>query len=338
MNGTVPTITEEDRKRLEEMGIHSLDDSSPVDEHDAETIHQLRRATRKSALVSRKRVLTIVKDKETGARFCYEYFGVLPPATYPTMRRGWIPFNGEIIHRLTYDEVAPNEIGKHLVKFDDLLTPNPGLYQLQHWSTNEKERQIMPVSEPTGTKSSVLLFVHGTFSNTKRLLDQIAEFSEGDQFMRDAVTNHEVLLFDHRTVSVSPVLNALDLARAFGQYQRPVRVIAHSRGGLVTRWWLEAFDHLTHRDCKAVLVGCPLEGTSLAAPNCLRNGLDLIANMGTITGTALSLVPWGTVLTGLFKALTVVTSTAAKTPVIDAAIAMIPGLSSMSRLGNDNEE
>src|SRR5579883_184998 len=324
-----------DLANLRKMGILSLEDTSFREKDPA--IHQLRRAMRKSTLASKTRVLTIVEDPETGARFCYESFGVLPYSD-SAMRRGIPFFGGKIVHRLTYEEVGPNQITSHLVNFDDSLTPGPGLKRLKTWDTDEAQREIVNVSQPAYDKPAVLLIVHGTFSNTKNVLNEIAKTAEGNTFIQEALKDHEVLLFDHRTISVSPVLNALDLARAFANCSTPVRVVAHSRGGLVARWWLESFDQPNGHERKVVLVGCPLEGTSLAAPKNLRNGLDLLANIEKLAGDAASLIPWGTVVAGLFKALSIVTSIAAKTPAIDAAIAMIPGIYAMSRMGEDNAE
>ena len=60
------------------------------------------------------------------------------------------------------------------------------------------------------------------------------QIPEGTAFLRDAGKSYDqVLAFDHPTLSVSPVLNGLDLARRFAGTKAKVDVIAHGRGGLV---------------------------------------------------------------------------------------------------------
>src|ERR1035437_3223640 len=65
-----------------------------------------------------------------------------------------------------------------------------------------------------------------------------------------------------------------------------VDIICHSRGGLVTRWFMEAFDRPNRSHRRAVLVGSPLHGTSLAAPGRIRNSINLFTNIGKELGCA----------------------------------------------------
>lgn len=150
----------------------------------------------------------------------------------------------------------------------------------------------------------------------------------------DTKVYDEVLAFDHYTLSLNPVLNALDLSRRFADCKAPVDVVCHSRGGLVTRWWLEVFNPNPNPKSKAVFVGSPLNGTSLADPTKLRNALDFLTNIGntfSLAGQAASTVmPFFTVAVGLMKIFTSITSVGAKLPLIDAMIAMIPGLAAQS--------
>jgi esterase/lipase superfamily enzyme len=133
----------------------------------------------------------------------------------------------------------------------------------------------------------------------------------------------------------------MDLARMFQESRADIDVICHSRGGLVTRWWLEAFDGGGRGATRAILAGSPLYGTSLAAPDKLKSGLDFLTNVAhaieITAGMATGGFPFLAVVTGMLRIIGSLTSLAAKTPAIDAALAMIPGLSAQSQTSNNNE-
>lgn len=268
-------------------------------------------------------------------------YGFAGPGRRRTLRPGPLMV-GRVIAPVNFERLGESEIGEFLEKFDKKLTPNcdlrspeNGLRQLKGgaWSSTP----VLPV--PHGR---ILLFVHGTFSNVNAISQELKRTSEGQAFLTTAEQQYDqVLGFDHATLSVSPVLNGMDLARLFRSSTANVDVVSHSRGGLVTRWWLEQFDTRQNARTRAVLAGSPLDGTSLAAPDRLRAALDLFTNVAHVlesTGElASSAVPFLTVVTGLLRVLTSITSLAAKTPLVDAAVAMIPGLSAQSQIQNNNE-
>lgn len=99
-----------------------------------------------------------------------------------------------------------------------------------------------------------------------------------------------------------------------------VTVVAHSRGGLVTRWWLDVLGGAAEGTRTAVLVGSPLAGTSLASPARVKDALDLLTNIGKA-----------------LRIFTSVTSALTSMPIADAAIALVPGLNAMSRTDNNRE-
>src|SRR5262249_7533215 len=146
---------------------------------------------------------------------------------------------------------------------------------------------------------------------------------------------------NHPTIAVSPILNAMDFAGYFGGVTAPIDVVAHSRGGLVTRWWLDALDGTSSARKRAVLVGSPLQGTRLAAPDRLPGALSLLTNYGNALKAAGYLasvyVPFLSVPLALLRLLTSVTSFASRTPLIDAAVALVPGLSAQSKVLNNQE-
>jgi hypothetical protein len=190
-----------------------------------------------------------------------------------------------------------------------------------------------------------LLLVHGTFSNAVNMIGEFEATTDGQAFL-DAALNgpnkyNQVLVFEHATLAVSPVLNALELGRAFSGASGQVDVIAHSRGGLIVRWWLEAFGGALTAKTRVVFAGSPLYGTSLAAPDKLQHALSLISNIGTFAEKTLELAgganPFLWVAGKLVEVVMTVTGTLAKTPLLDGLVALIPGLFGQSRISNNYE-
>jgi pimeloyl-ACP methyl ester carboxylesterase len=303
----------------DELGIVPLD-------QELESIRpiSLLRRERKSAFEEPLGIMTLLERE--GTLFWEDRPGILP--LVGVGRRGLLS-RGKVVKQLKYDKLGISQIGAYLERLDKKFTPTTGL---KRWQNG----QLVECCKPAGDRP-VLLFIHGTFSNSDRLFVELLHSEEGRQFLRKKSSSHEILAFDHPTVSVSPVLNAVDLSRLFQGFDKEIDVICHSRGGLVARWWLEALDHPTNVRRRVVLVGSPLAGTSLAAPDKLRNGIDLLTNLARVVGDAASLIPFLTVAMGLLKVVFSVVSVVNKAPVLDAAVAAIPGLAAMSRIQNNFE-
>ena len=261
-------------------------------------------------------------------------------------RRGVPPApEGELIELYQYQALAPNEIMEQLVDLDVRLNTHvtretnaaPELVQLLRDSKTGQISRSGPIV-PSGKKRR-LLFVHGTFSKTESFFDGFAKAANGASFVKWIFASYdEVLAFDHATLSVGPILNAFDLVRLLHGIAGPLDVIAHSRGGLVVRWAIEGFGLGSAAPCRGILVGCPINGTSLASPPKLRTSLSLLTNIGTamqLAGSVASAyLPLLIAPVALVKVATSIVSVAAKTPLIDAAVQMIPGLLGQSRVGN----
>ncbi|MDQ3010641.1 MAG: hypothetical protein M3X11_08080, partial [Acidobacteriota bacterium] len=266
-------------------------------------------------------------------------------------RAGTAIISGRVVRQYNFEKLEPNQVGGMLVTLDEKLTPNQGLHRVRlvNAGGGEKKAVLEKIEKPTATKRALVL-IHGTFSNAENTLGELQASATGKKLLSDLLDGANkkydaVFAFNHPTLSLSPVINALDLARLFGDCPATVDVICHSRGGLVTRWWLEGLNHGRITPGKVVAVASPLGGTSLAAPPRLRAALNFITNVGRaleVAGTAVGTVagvgaPFMTVAVGLVRVITTITGVASNVPLIDAAVAMIPGLAGQSRVNNNLE-
>jgi len=262
-------------------------------------------------------------------------------------RAGATIVSGRVVRRYNFEKLEPNQVGGLLVTLDEKLTPNQGLHRVL-WGNagnGEKRAVLEKIEKPVAAKRALVL-IHGTFSNTENLLGELQAVADGKKLLGGLLEGANkkydaVFAFNHPTLALSPVINALDVARSFCDCPATVDVICHSRGGLVTRWWLEGLNHGRITPGKVVAVASPLGGTSLAAPPKLRAALNFITNVGRAleaAGTVASAgAPFMTVAVGLIRIITTITGVGSSVPLIDAAVAMIPGLAGQSRISNNLE-
>jgi pimeloyl-ACP methyl ester carboxylesterase len=270
-------------------------------------------------------------------------------------RRGGLSApDGSMVLVKEFTALAPNKVMEGIGRIDQRLNPAIAaslcsrLRPLRQDSSGkfvlEKDRDINgPFSGRT------LVFVHGTFSNADNMLGEFAATEPGRQFLNKAMSGatkyDNIVFFEHATLAVSPVINALELGRCFAGSSGQIDVIAHSRGGLIVRWWLEAFGSSLqlHPDkpVRAVLAGSPLHGTSLAAPDKLQHAMSLVSNIGSFAAKTMTFVSGGNpfvwVAGKLVEVVVSVTGALANTPLLDALVALIPGLSGQSKVSNNYE-
>lgn len=253
-------------------------------------------------------------------------------------RRAGAPVaQGTIVEQFTFEKLAPNDVGALLDRLDGKLTPPRGL---RRW--NPATRNLEPLKGSEAAGRNVLLFIHGTFSNCDTLFTEInsAPGNAGVDLLNAAAAKYDdVLTFDHPTVAVSPAMNAFDLASSLRPLPKKLDVVAHSRGGLVARWFLEGFAGPSVPR-RAVLVATTIAGTSLAAPARLKAGFDHLANVGSVLGRLANLAgphPFIIAASTLLRVTSSIIKFGIHTPLLDAAIAMIPGLQGQSRVGNNPE-
>jgi hypothetical protein len=243
-----------------------------------------------------------------------------------------------------FDRIEPSKVGEWLKLADQKLTRPAWNQRGELWGLRRLTRagKLLPfeVAElPKLAGRKVLLLVHGTFSNSDVMVKEMVSAPEGAAMISVAVGNYDyVLSFDHPTLGQSPMLNAFDLASrlALG-VPESLDIVAHSRGGLVMRWFCEGFRYPSLR-CHAILVGSPLAGTSLAAPARARAVMDFLANLGDAVSTVSGLgggiiLSLASTLAGLFARVAGTLST----PLADAIVALVPGLAAQSRESGNAE-
>ncbi|MFY7857086.1 MAG: esterase/lipase family protein [Rubrivivax sp.] len=270
--------------------------------------------------------LTLVRDEDGTYDWRVDAGPSPGPQAMPrrATRRGGRLFEAEPIDQALFTPVQGSQVTQALDALDGNFNPRYGLFDLAG-------KRIDAVAA-TGR---ILLIVHGTFSNSDAITGPFAPLLA----QAKAAGYDQIMVFEHPTLAVSPFLNALDLARAFEGSKAQVDVVAHSRGGLVVRWWLEVLDRAAGQRARVVFFGSPLMGTGLASPYRLRAALKLLTNVavaaqGTAQLAALA-VPLFTVVQGLMTLLASGTRLLASTPLPDAAVALVPGLAAMSRYGPD---
>jgi hypothetical protein len=245
---------------------------------------------------------------------------------------------GQVVEMYRYDLLTHNQINDLVIKTDKFLTGELlGLLRLAPAGD-----AFIPV-EAVDQEGPRLLIVHGTFSNTEKMLKGC-----DPAFLQWARSKYggRVYAFNHPTLAISPMMNAFDLWRAFRDVEGDLDIVAHSRGGLVVRWFLEALGPPKLANVRAVLVGSPLGGTSLAAPRQLRDALSAISSFASAVSQGADAVasvggPWLAVPAMVVRiGSSVIGKTlqvTAGTPILDAVISMVPGLSAQARINSNAE-
>ena len=140
---------------------------------------------------------------------------------------------------------------------------------------------------PEARAPRILLFVHGTFSNTVGGFAALTGSPWGKALLDAARANYDAIIgFDHPTLSVDPRVNAQALLDGLVQrewkFPPAIDIVAHSRGGLVARSLVEDLlpgSQMRTAIGKIVFVACTNEGTLLAEPDNWKDLVDLYTNL-----------------------------------------------------------
>jgi pimeloyl-ACP methyl ester carboxylesterase len=156
------------------------------------------------------------------------------------------------IERGIQEAIKQTEGGPRMLRLTDSSKPEE---QFQPIDGAEAWRALLP----PGGERRVLLFVHGFGSSTQR--SHVAPILPGLAPRYDAVLSYE-----HPTISSDPLQNARDLLAMVPEDLRlTVDIVAHSRGGLVSRSLAELCDPVPHLAVRRIVThGTPHNGTRLA--------------------------------------------------------------------------
>jgi pimeloyl-ACP methyl ester carboxylesterase len=323
---------------------------------DEETVGGLRRRRRRAGNTPENPIKTVSLVEEDGVLFWRD--GI--PASGSSLRRsraaradGPAAPDGALVLAKQFPVLAPNKVTAGIGTIDLHLNPSipPTLRsRLRPLRRQPDNKLVLDATDIAGPFSGrTLVFVHGTFSNAENMLGEFAATSHGKNFLDAAASGEKkydnVVFLEHATLAVSPVINALELGRFLAGSSGQIDVIAHSRGGLIVRWWLEAFGKSLvlspDTPVRVVFAGSPLHGTSLAAPDKLQHAMSLFSNIGTFAEKTMMLAgganPFLWVASSLVEVIVSVTGALANTPLLDALVALIPGLSGQSAVSNNHE-
>ena len=244
------------------------------------------------------------------------------------------------VQAIVFRFVAPAVLGKVVTKLEENV--RTGLVhlkgeQLSQWEPFETLDQLqLPTDRPT----RVLLFVHGTFSSTVGGFGALALGAAGQAFLANAVHTYDAVIgYDHRTLSLDPRQNAVDLLERLSKHPASggitIDIVTHSRGGLTTRAFVEeVLPQSSWRAIvdKIVFVAATNGGTHLADPERWGDLIDLYTNLGAVAARGLALLPGaapvvavvGGVLRGIAALVKYLVSYAAQGHEVPGLAAMMP--------------
>ena len=116
-----------------------------------------------------------------------------------------------------------------MAAIESQLKAPPGLHR---WTGNLGRASDLAPTEPITGTAPMLVFVHGTASNT---LGSFGDLRAGEASLWSALEarfKDRIYAFEHRTLSESPIENAIALVQAL-PVGAQVSLVSHSRGGLV---------------------------------------------------------------------------------------------------------
>ncbi|MBK8501049.1 MAG: CHAT domain-containing protein [Saprospiraceae bacterium] len=113
------------------------------------------------------------------------------------------------------------------IAFDKKAMPQPGLFRLN------EQFNLQPFPGQNASGNQYLLFIHGTASSTSGSFAKLKEDDVTGIWKEIFQRYHDrVITLEHRTVSISPIKNAIDILNQLPNNSR-LDIISHSRGGII---------------------------------------------------------------------------------------------------------
>ena len=227
-------------------------------------------------------------------------------SSIPSPSRGVADWTLRVLRVLKYDpiQMSASEIAG---AWDDKLMKSPGLYALDKIGRQSADTLDQP---KINSSRPVLLFLHGTFSSTQGSFGRLPQEAWSRLFEKYGA---QMFAYDHFTLSISPIQNALDLVEKLPANAR-LHLVTHSRGGLIgellarsgrtdSKQWFDQIDQnlavkfapgkgadnelvklaalMKEKKISVerfVRIACPARGTTLASGR-LDRWLELIVNV-----------------------------------------------------------
>jgi len=154
--------------------------------------------------------------------------------------RGWLKLGIRVLDFFGIDLAGKTAHAlSHKFEAKQLGGNPPGLYRCQMTG----EFSLLPVSteNPIGEgQGPILVFLHGTASSTRGSFGKLweAQNAQGEQARKvlGETYGERVFAFEHRSLTQSPIENALELAKILAKLLpqgAQLHLVSHSRGGLV---------------------------------------------------------------------------------------------------------
>lgn len=164
---------------------------------------------------------------------------LLTPASFADgAQRGVVSLVLKYLRLVDIDPIATTSEALAAFLIEQLETrkiPTPGIYRC----ANPNQLELLPIDDSSAFDVSkpILLFIHGTFSSTDGSFGELWESHQGynaPAWLQRLFTPYgtNVFALEHRTLTVSPVHNALQVLRLLPAQAR-LHLISYSRGGLV---------------------------------------------------------------------------------------------------------
>ncbi len=179
-------------------------------------------------------------------------------------------------------------------RLDKWILAEPGLFRLgahtgetERWSSSRRAEDDFSVRLVEQDDRPYLLLIHGTISSTQGGFAGLGQGQRWESILKEDYQDR-VIAFDHPTLSVSPLVNTIELLRALPTGCR-LHLVTHSRGGLIgellcqdvskfdaadVRFFKDQAEFEEYRNLLAlkrpridrfVRVACPALGTTLAS-------------------------------------------------------------------------